>query len=146
MFWLTMVRPTYQAIEMTPKMMVLRSGVLYFLLTFAKTRGMAPCTDMLRAVRVSGRIVVRVEATAEVSTAMMRNLSSVLPRTMVPKEAKMSSEFFASPAGPANAWAATVMMRYVPRSASVLTIAAMPGVRDASLVSSFTVTVVSQPQ
>ena len=66
---------------------------------------------MLSAVRVSGRIVVSVEAIAEVSTASTRNLSRVLPSTMVPTEAKTSSEFLASPSGPANACAATVMSR-----------------------------------
>jgi len=109
MFWLTIVSSTYQAIEGTPKMTVLSSGVLKRGFTLASTGGSAPWTDMLRAVFVSGRMVVSVEATAEVSTAMIKNLSRALPCTSVPSEAKMSSACSARPAyaGPAGAGEAT---------------------------------------
>jgi len=58
-------------------------------------------------VRAVGRMVVWVEAAAEVSTAMTRSLSNGDPSTSVPRVASTSSEFSTRNSGPANAWAAT---------------------------------------
>ena len=54
-------------------------------------------------VRAVGRIVVWVEAAAEVSTAMISSLSSGEPRTAVPSSLKMSSELSMSSWGPSKA-------------------------------------------
>jgi hypothetical protein len=58
-------------------------------------------------VRAVGRIVVCVDAAAEVSTAMMRILSSGLPNTSPPRKLRTSSWFLTSGSTPPKAWAAT---------------------------------------
>jgi hypothetical protein len=50
-----------------------------------------------------GRIVVWVDADADVSTAMISSLSSPVPRTLSPSGAKMSSGLSIRSFGPANA-------------------------------------------
>ena len=55
--------------------------------------GIAPARAIDSDVRAVGRIVVCVEAAAEVSTAMISSLSSGEPKTAVPSTLKMSSEW-----------------------------------------------------
>jgi hypothetical protein len=62
--------------------------------------GIARTRAMDSDVRAVGRIVVCVEAAAEVSTAMISSLSSGEPRTAVPRLVKMSSALSMSSCGP----------------------------------------------
>ena len=57
-------------------------------------------------VRAVGRIVVWVDAAADVSTAMIRILSSGLPNTSLPRTLSTSSALSMSSCGPAKACAA----------------------------------------
>ena len=61
--------------------------------------GIAPARAIDSDVRAVGRIVVCVDAAAEVSTAMISSLSSGEPRTAVPSALKMSSELSMSVLG-----------------------------------------------
>ena len=115
--------------------------------TLAHIAGMAPFAPIESAVRAVGRIVVWVDAAAEVRTAMIRILSSGEPRTSLAMSAKMSlSPAAASRSTPAQAWTAIVTITYVPTRISVLTIVARPGCSVGFALSSLTVAVVSQPQ
>ena len=73
--------------------------------------------------------------------------SVVLPNTSLASRPSTSPESsFARRSGPANEIAATVTITYVSTRMIVAQIAARPGASPGSSVSSFTVTVVSQPQ
>ena len=61
---------------------------------------MAPTRAMDSDVRAVGRIVVCVDAAAEVSTAMIRILSSGVPNTSVPSALRTSSWLSISSCGP----------------------------------------------
>ena len=61
--------------------------------TFPRLFGIAFARAIESVVRAVGRIVVWVEAAAEVSTAMIRILSSGEPKTSVPSELSTSSWF-----------------------------------------------------
>ena len=99
---LTSVRPTYQTIEIAPIASVEKSGVRNRgwirpnILGHRLRRG--PSRAIVRAV---GRIVVCVEADADVRTAMIRSLSSREPSTALPSGASTSSELSLSCSGPA---------------------------------------------
>jgi hypothetical protein len=68
--------------------------------------GAAPLKAIDSEVWAVGRMVVWVDAAAEVSTAITSSLSSGEPSTAVPSKASTSSEFSTSVSGPAKAWAA----------------------------------------
>ena len=70
------------------------------------TFGIAPHRAIDSVVRAVGRIVVCVDADADVSTAMISSLSHGEPNTFVPSTLSTSFEFFSSVAVPANACAA----------------------------------------
>ncbi len=106
MFSLTIVSPTYQTIETTPIQIVDGPGVRKRGWIRPQYFGIAPCTAIERLVREVGRIVVCVDADAEVSTAMIRSLSQGEPRTSVPSALSTSSELSTRNWGPWNAWAA----------------------------------------
>ncbi len=72
----------------------------------AKYFGIAPCAAIERLVREVGRIVVCVEADAEVSTAMISSLSQGEPRTSVPSALSTSSALSTRNCGPWKACAA----------------------------------------
>ena len=97
-------------------------------------------------VRAVGRIVVCVDAAADVSTAMMRILSRLLPSTCEPIAANTSSLLSSSTWGPAKASVAVETIPYVASRMTVEITAARPGVLAGSLVSSLTETALSQPQ
>jgi hypothetical protein len=59
---------------------------------FANRFGMAPWAAIESDVRAVGRIVVWVEADADVSTAMIRSLFHGVPSTSLPSAANTSSE------------------------------------------------------
>ena len=83
MFSLTIVSPTYQTIDRTPIRIVETCGVWKRGWTRAERPGIAPARAIDSVVRAVGRIVVWVDAAAEVSTAMIRSLSSGEPKTSV---------------------------------------------------------------
>jgi len=105
MFWLTTVSPAYQMIESAPIQMVDALGVRYRGWIFAKYFGSAPLAAIESDVRVVGRIVVCVEAAADVRTAMIRMLLAQ-PSTPSPSALRTSSAFSSRNAGPAYASAA----------------------------------------
>src|SRR6185503_9848118 len=90
-FWLSWLTAMYQMIETTPIEIVDTVGVWYRGLTFPKVFGKAPQRAIERLVRAVGRIVVCVDAAAELSTAMMRILSKGEPKTAVPRTLSTSS-------------------------------------------------------
>src|SRR5579864_7464708 len=57
----------------------------------AKCFGIAPCAAIARVARVVGKIVVCVEAEADVSTAMISSLSRCQGMTWLPSALRMSS-------------------------------------------------------
>jgi hypothetical protein len=65
-----------------------------------KTFGNAPQRAIERLVRAVGRIVVCVEAAAELSTAMIRILSSGEPKTSLPRTLSTSSALSTSSFSP----------------------------------------------
>ena len=75
---------------------------------FANILGIAPCAAIESVVRAVGRMVVWVDADAEVSTAMIRSLSHGEPMTSLPSARKTSSELSARNFGPWKACAETV--------------------------------------
>ena len=78
-------------IERTAIQIVATPGVMCFGWTLANRLGNAPWTAIDSAVRVEGRIVVWVDADADVSTAMISSLSSGEPNTSLPRAASTSS-------------------------------------------------------
>jgi hypothetical protein len=100
MFSLTIVSPTYQTIDRTPMRIVDTCGVRKRGCTWPSDSGIAPARAIDRLVRAVGRIVVWVDAAAEVSTAMMRILSSGEPNTCVPSTLSTSSALSISCCGP----------------------------------------------
>jgi hypothetical protein len=99
------VRPTYQAIERPPIQIVATLGVRFFGWISPKVAGIALTLAIDSAVRAVGRIVVWVDAAADVSTAMITILSHGLPKTWLPSSCRTSSSS-ASCFGPPNAIAA----------------------------------------
>ena len=85
---LTRVRPTYQTIESAPIRIVETCGVRKRGWTLPRLFGIAFARAIESVVRAVGRIVVWVDAAAEVSTAMIRSLSSGEPKTSVPRRAE----------------------------------------------------------
>ncbi len=100
MFSLTIVSPTYHVIDSTPKSIVATCGVMKRGCTTPRPAGIAPERAIDSVVRAVGRIVVCVDAAADVSTAMISRLSNVPPSTSVPRIASASSwsESFSVPA------------------------------------------------
>ena len=76
-------------------MAVPQTGVWKRGLTLRRSSGMAPCDAIERVVLAPGRIVVSVDAVAEVSTTAMSSLSSVEPSTAEPSGLRMSPELLA---------------------------------------------------
>jgi hypothetical protein len=74
-------------------------------------RGAAPCLAIDSVVRAVGRIVVWVEAAAEVSTASTSSLSRPEPKTWSPRKLRASSECSPSASTPAKAIAAVPTSR-----------------------------------
>ena len=74
-------------------------GVWYFGCILAKLAGNAWYAAIDNVVRAVGRIVVCVDAAADVSTAMMRILSRLLPSTCEPIAANTSSLLSSSTCG-----------------------------------------------
>ena len=100
MFSETIVSPTYHTIDRTPMSVVATCGVMKRGCTSPSTRGIACARAIDRLVRAVGRIVVCVDAAADVSTAMMRILSSGEPKTSVPSTLSTSSALSMSCCGP----------------------------------------------
>ena len=75
-------------------MMVPHTGVWKRGFTLAQMPGMALWADMDSVVRAPGRIVVSVEAVADVSTTAMSTLLNPDPRTALPSGLSTSAEFF----------------------------------------------------
>ena len=99
-FWLSSLTAMYQTIETTPIEIVDTVGVWKRGLTSPKTLGSAPQRAIDRLVRAVGRIVVCVDAAAEVSTAMIRSLSSGEPKTWLPSTLSTSSALSTSSFSP----------------------------------------------
>src|SRR5215471_1530479 len=147
----------YKAIERAPITRVDTVGVRYLGWILANDSGSAPYAAIDSVVRAVGKIVVWVEAAAELSTIRIRSRDKTVPSHEVPKIAPPVADStsnwcagFASPTPlwpmPANACMAVITITYVTSSRTVEMIAARPGVLDLSAVSSFTDKVVSQPQ
>src|SRR3954452_20364065 len=83
---LTFTITTYQTTETAPITSVDTLGVRKRLWTLPKTAGNALLHAIDSEVRAVGRIVVCVEAAAEVRTAMIRILSSGVPKTLPPRK------------------------------------------------------------
>src|SRR6478672_13193636 len=81
-FWLSSLTAMYQMIDTTPIEIVDTVGVWKRGLTLPKAFGNAPHRAIDRLVRAVGRIVVCVDADADVSTAMISSLSSGEPSTL----------------------------------------------------------------
>ena len=114
---------------------------------FAQNFGRAPLAPMESAVRAVGRIVVWVDAAADVSTAMIISLSSGEPRTSFASAARTSpSPCSARYSAPWSACAAIVTRRYVPTRMKTEATVARPGCSVGLALSSLTAAVVSQPQ
>ena len=114
---------------------------------FAQYFGSAPFAPIESAVRAVGRIVVWVDAAADVSTARISSLSSGEPRTSLARLARMSlSPCSARYSAPWSACAAIVTRRYVPTRMRTEKIVARPGCSVGLPLSSLTDAVVSQPQ
>src|SRR3954471_17437263 len=90
-FWLTRLTPMNQTIDAAPMTIVDVVGVLKRGLTVPNVLGIAPQRAIDSDVRAVGRIVVCVEAAAELRTAMIRILSSGEPNTCVPSALSTSS-------------------------------------------------------
>ena len=99
-FWLSSLTATYQMIEMTPIEIVDTVGVWNRGLTLPNVLGSAPQRAIDRLVRAVGRIVVCVDAAAELSTAMISSLSSGEPKTWVPSTLSTSSALSTSSFSP----------------------------------------------
>src|SRR5580704_5650682 len=99
-FSLTRLSPVYHAIEHTPIQMVAVLGVWNRGSIRAKYRGIAPCAAIERTVRVVGRIVVWVDARADVSTAKIKSRSHGGASTAVPSALRTSSECADRNSGP----------------------------------------------
>ena len=82
---------TNTAIEIAHIQIVETPGVRYFGWIRAKTFGNAPCAAIESVARVVGRIVVWVDADADVSTAMISSLSQGEPSTSLPSALSTSS-------------------------------------------------------
>ena len=76
-------------------MAVPHTGVWKRGLTRDQMLGMAPCDAIESVVRAPGRIVVSVDAVADVSTTAISSLSSVEPSTALPSGLRMSPELLA---------------------------------------------------
>ena len=104
-FWLTLMMKSVQTSETPPITSVETLGVRCFGLIFPKALGIDPKRAIDRVVRAVGRIVVWVDAEADVSTVMIRSLSSGEPSTGPPREARTSFLWCVRPSVPAKAWA-----------------------------------------
>src|SRR5215469_12952671 len=147
----------YKMIEIAPITTVDTVGVRYRGLILANDSGSAPYAAIDSVVRALGKIVVWVEAAAELSTMRIRSRDKTVPNPEVPKiappVADSTSDWcagFESPTPlvpmPANACKAMITIAYVRSRRTVEMIPPRPGVRDLSAVSSFTDKAVSQPQ
>src|SRR5215469_4271473 len=147
----------YKAIERAPITRVDTVGVRYLGWILANDSGSAPYAAIDSVVRAVGKIVVCVEAAAELSTMRISSRDRTVPSPEVPKIAPPRTDStsnwccgFLSPMPfvpmPANAWTEMITITYVTRSMTVEMMPARPGVRDLSAVSSFTDNAVSQPQ
>src|SRR3989442_1187010 len=96
----------YQAIEKAPIKMLETCGVRKRGWIRPSARGIAPCLAIESVVRAVGRMVVCVEADADVRTARTRSLSQPEPKTLLPRKLSASSEWLPRAATPVNAIAA----------------------------------------
>src|ERR1044072_2963793 len=92
MFSLTAVSPTYQTIERAPIQSVDGPGVRKRGWIRPKYFGSAPWAAIDSDVREVGKIVVCVDAEADVSTAMISSLFHAEPSTSLPSALSTSSE------------------------------------------------------
>src|SRR5215469_16396079 len=147
----------YKMIEIAPITTVDTVGVRYRGLILANVWGSAPYAAIDSVVRAVGKIVVWVEAAAELSTMRISSRDKTVPNPEVPKIAAPVTDStsnwwagFVSPTPlwplPANACMAVITITYVRSNRTVEIIPARPGVRDLSTVSSLTDKAVSQPQ
>src|SRR4051794_668134 len=83
-FWLSRFTPMNHTIDTAPMAMVDTVGVWWRGLTVPNVFGIAPHRAIESDVRAVGRIVVCVDAAAELSTAMIRSLSNGEPNTWEP--------------------------------------------------------------
>src|SRR3954453_9593285 len=100
------MRINVQISETTPIAIVETSGVRKRGWMRPKAFGIEPNRAIDRVVRAVGRIVVWVDAEAEVSTAMIRILSRGEPKTCPPRALRTSSALWVLKPGPAKATAA----------------------------------------
>src|SRR5450631_4312629 len=112
----------------------------------ARRPGRAPNVDIASVTRAVGRIVVCVEAAAEVRTQSRSSLPALDPRTVLDIARSTSSLCEATKPGPAKAMDAVLTNAKMATSRTVESTAARPGVRELSRVSSVTLTAQSQPQ
>src|SRR5690349_14143397 len=111
MLFETELRVTKHAIETIAIQTVDTPGVRKRGWIFAKCFGIAPWADIDSVARGVGRIVVCVEADADVSTAMISSLSRCHGRTSPPRELRMSSAWAFRKPMPWYACAATETTR-----------------------------------
>src|SRR5690349_12948965 len=97
---------TVQIRDTAPIASVETSGVRWRALTCPTAFGIAPNRAIERVVLAVGRIVVCVEADAEVSTAMISSLSHGDPKTLPPRALRTSVLLLLRKAVPAYATAA----------------------------------------
>src|SRR5919198_2877356 len=90
-FWLSWLTSTYQTIEIAPIAIVETVGVWKRGLTLPNALGKAPQRAIDRLVRAVGRIVVCVEAAAELSTAMISSRPIGNGNTLSPRTLRTSS-------------------------------------------------------
>ena len=137
---------TKQTIETTPIQIVDALGVRYFGWMRAKCLGIAPCVAIDSVERVVGRIVVCVDAAADVSTAMISSLSNGEPNDALAERAEHVVRVVVQEADAVERQRGDRDEDVDPEQQERATTAALPGVCVASSVSSFTDTAVSQPQ
>src|SRR3954452_25518961 len=105
-FWLSRLTATNHTTDAAPMEIVETVGVWYRGCTVPNVRGIARQRAIDSVVRAVGRIVVCVDAAADVSTAMISSLSSGEPNTWVPRALSTSSWLAMSDLVPPYAWAA----------------------------------------
>src|SRR5579875_2108393 len=102
---------TNHTVEIAPNAMVETSGVLCFGCTLPKILGIPPQRAIESVVRAVGRIVVWVDADAEVNMVMISSRLIGLGKTFGPMKAKMSLALLPRALGPAYACDAVVTTR-----------------------------------
>src|SRR3954447_26013660 len=111
MLVLTWMMKIVQISEIAPIVSVETPGVRWRGWIRPKAFGIAPNLAIESVVRAVGRIVVCVDADADVSTAMMSSLSKGEPKTLSPRALRMSLWWWVRNWVPAYDWAAVATSR-----------------------------------